>query len=90
MEAAGVEPASANGSYRASTCVASLSVSPGAASEQPTPKLATWTSHLWPGQHRPATSPTHRRLGDPPRAGRSGNGLRTEVTQPMPAHCWQL
>ena len=29
MEAAGVEPASANGSYRASTCVASLSVSPG-------------------------------------------------------------
>ena len=41
MEAAGVEPASANGSYRASTCVASLSISPGAASEQPTPKLAT-------------------------------------------------
>ena len=41
MEAAGVEPASANGSYRASTCVASLSVSPGAASEQPAPKLAT-------------------------------------------------
>jgi len=41
MEAAGVEPASASGSYRASTCVASLSISPGAASEQPTPKLAT-------------------------------------------------
>jgi len=41
MEAAGVEPASANGSYEASTCVASLSVSLGAASEQPTPKLAT-------------------------------------------------
>ena len=41
MEAAGVEPASANGFYRASTCVASLSVSLGAASEQPTPKLAT-------------------------------------------------
>jgi len=49
MEAAGVEPASANGSYRVSTCVASLSVSPGAASEQPTPRLATWSSHLWPG-----------------------------------------
>ena len=41
MEAAGVEPASASGSYRASTCIASLSVSPGAASEQPAPKLAT-------------------------------------------------
>ena len=41
MEAAGVEPASANGSYKASTCVASLSISPGAVSEQPVPKLAT-------------------------------------------------
>ena len=48
MEAAGVEPASASGSYRASTCVASLSVSPGAASEQPTPRLATW--YLVPGR----------------------------------------
>ncbi len=41
VEAAGVEPASASGSYRASTCVASLSISPGAASEQPAPRLAT-------------------------------------------------
>ncbi len=40
MEAAGVEPASTNGSSRASTCVAHWIVRTRAASEQPTPGLA--------------------------------------------------
>ena len=74
VEAAGVEPASARSSTRASTCVDHWLISYMSRSvnnRTPTIRQLSWPSPNGRGER---CSPNYRRLVEPPRAGNSGDG----------------
>ena len=90
VEAAGVEPASANESSGAATCVDRCWSHSG---RPVINRLRSQPPLVSPPTRRQSrgTSPNYRRLQGPPRAGNPGDGLlRKNLRQPEPVHCWQL
>ena len=92
VEAAGVEPASANGSAKASTCVLPCRFRHWARPRHRRPGASYQEFSSPARQHRRETSPNCRRLSESHRADSSGDGLRlrTNLTQPAPCYRWRL
>src|SRR5690606_30574712 len=90
VEAAGVEPASANGSSGVSTCVERRWFSPPPAGDRPDVGPAAISSYPLARRRRQRASPNCRRLGNRLGQAAQETGASTEVTQPVPVQCWQL
>ena len=80
MEAAGVEPASANGSVQASTCVLPCRIRHRARPGHRRPGASYREISSSAGQRRPKTSPNCRRLSESHRADFPGDGPRQGST----------